>query len=74
VLSYESLQKTKLVMMEMITKHIISFALHRSKLKFKLAVANVASRREQLTSFFPGPRVLVKQSRAKAQGVHGVQS
>ena len=68
VFSYESLQKTKLLMMEMITRHIISLALHRSKLKFKLA-ANIASRREQLASFLP-PRVLVKQSHAKAQGVH----
>ena len=55
-------------MMEMITRHIISLALHRSKLKFKRA-ANIASRREQLASFLP-PRVLVKQSHAKAQGVH----
>jgi len=52
VLSYESLQKTKLVMMEMITRHIICFVLHRSKLKFKLA-ANIASRREQLPLFSP---------------------
>ena len=38
--------------MEMITRHIICFVLHRSKLKFKLA-ANIASRREQLASFLP---------------------
>ena len=38
--------------MEMITRHIICFVLHRSKLKFKLA-ANIASRREHLPLFFP---------------------